>query len=110
MKSIMWRKRLNPKYTIDNHQLSMDEMLLLDDILLFPIKSIFWMFREIHNAAQEELASETEDITAELSELYMMLETGRITEEEFDAREKELLDRLDEIQERGSLIEEDREE
>jgi hypothetical protein len=85
-------------------------MLLLDDILLFPIKSIFWMFREIHNAAQEELASETEDITAELSELYMMLETGRITEEEFDAREKELLDRLDEIQERGSLIEEDREE
>jgi hypothetical protein len=85
-------------------------MLLLDDILLFPIKSFFWMFREIHNAAQEELASETEDITAELSELYMMLETGRITEEEFDAREKELLDRLDEIQERESLIEEDKEQ
>jgi hypothetical protein len=39
----------------------------------------------------------------------MMLETGRITEDEFDTREKELLDRLDEIQERGSLIE-DREE
>jgi hypothetical protein len=81
-------------------------MLIIDDILLFPIKSIFWMFREIHNAAQEELVSEAEAITAELSELYMMLETGRITEDEFDTREKELLDRLDEIQERGSLIEE----
>jgi len=85
-------------------------MFLLDDILLFPIKSIFWLFRELHNAAQEELASEAEAITTELSELYMMLETGRITEEEFDAREKELLDRLDEIQERGSLIEEDKEQ
>jgi hypothetical protein len=85
-------------------------MLILDDILLFPIKSILWIFREIHNAAQQELATEAETITAELSELYMMLETGRITEAEFDAQEKELLDRLDEIQERGSLIEEDREE
>jgi hypothetical protein len=85
-------------------------MLIIDDILLFPIKSIFWMFREIHNAAQQELATETEAITAELSELYMMLETGRITEAEFNVREKELLDRLDEIQERGSLIEEESEE
>ena len=85
-------------------------MLIIDDILLFPIKSILWMFREIHNAAQQELATETETITVELGELYMMLETGRITENAFDSREKELLDRLDEIQERGSLIEEDREE
>lgn len=30
----------------------------------------------------------------------MMLETGRLAEAEFDAREKELLDRLDLIQER----------
>jgi len=84
-------------------------MLIIDDILLSPIKGIFWIFRELHKAAQEELATEAETITQELSELYMMLETGRITEEEFDAREKELLDRLDEIQERGTLIEEDRE-
>jgi len=78
-------------------------MFILDDILLFPIKSIFWIFHEIHNAAQQELATEAESITAELSELYMMLETGRITEDEFDTREKELLDRLDVIQERGTL-------
>jgi len=86
-------------------------MLIIDDILLFPIKSILWIFREIHNAAQEDLASEAEAITTELSELYMMLETGRITEDEFDAREKELLDRLDKIQEQGTRTEdEDNEE
>lgn len=87
-------------------------MLIIDDILLFPVRSILWIFREIHNAAQQEIATEAEAITAELGELYMMLETGKITEAEFDTREKELLDRLDEIQEQGSLIkeEEDREE
>lgn len=77
-------------------------MLLLDDILLFPITGILWTFREIHKAAVQEMDSEAENITVQLSELYMMLETGKITEEEFDAREKELLDRLDQIQERGA--------
>lgn len=77
-------------------------MLLVDDVLLFPIHSIFWIFREVHNAAEQELANESEVITAELSELYMMLETGKITEEEFDAREKALLARLDKVQQYGT--------
>jgi hypothetical protein len=33
-----------------------------------------------------------------------MLETGKITESEFDNREKELLDRLDEIQDREAGV------
>jgi len=74
-------------------------MLFVDDILLFPVRSILWVFQEIHNAAQEEQANEAEAITAELSELYMMLETGKIAAGEFDTREKELLDRLDRLQE-----------
>ncbi len=73
-------------------------MLLVDDILLFPAKSLIWLFREIHNAALQEAAQESENITSQLSELYMMLETGKITEEEFDSRERIFLDRLDEIQ------------
>ena len=73
-------------------------MLLVDDLLLSPIKGIFWVFREIHDAAQQELAGEGEAITAALSELYMRLETGQITEAEFDAQEKALLDRLDRLQ------------
>lgn len=76
-------------------------MFILDDILLFPITGILWTFREIHNAALQEVNTEAENITVQLGELYMMLETRKITEEEFDAKEKELLDRLDARQERG---------
>ena len=80
-------------------------MLLIDDILLFPINSIFWVFSKIHEAVQNERDTEIEDITAELSEIYMMLETGILTEGEFNAREKKLLDRLDELQDRDTYIE-----
>lgn len=74
-------------------------MLIVDDILLFPARSILWIFREVHNAALRDRASEAERITARLSDLYMMLETGKISEAEFEAGEKELLDRLDQIEE-----------
>ncbi|HWR11663.1 MAG TPA: gas vesicle protein GvpG [Rectinemataceae bacterium] len=70
-------------------------MLLVDDILLFPFRSLMWIFREIDNAVEEDIAAEPEAITAKLGELYMMLETGQMTEAEFDAAEKVLLDRLD---------------
>ena len=74
-------------------------MLIVDDILLFPFRSIVWIFKQINSAAEQEMEGQEERITARLSELYMMLDTGRITEEEFEASEKELLDRLDEIEE-----------
>jgi len=73
-------------------------MFLVDDLLLSPIKGVVWVGRQIHDAAQQELAGESEAITAALSELYMKLETGQITEAEFDAQEKALLDRLDRLQ------------
>jgi len=74
-------------------------MFLLDDVLLFPVRSLLWVFKEIHNAAEAEQANEADAITAKLSELYMMLETGQMTEAEFDTAEKTLLDRLDAIRE-----------
>jgi hypothetical protein len=80
-------------------------MLLVDDILLFPARSLLWIFRELNNAARQEMENEAESITSELSDLYMMLETERITEDEFDAREKQLLDRLEMIQTRDTRIE-----
>jgi len=73
-------------------------MFLVDDLLMSPVKGVLWVFKEIHDAAQQELAGESEAITAALSELYMKLETGQITEEQFDAQEKVLLDRLDRLQ------------
>jgi hypothetical protein len=82
-------------------------MLLVDDILLFPIRSILWIFRELHDSARQEIENEADSITAELSDLYMMLETERITEDEFDAREKQLLDRLEMIQDLNTRIEDD---
>ena len=84
-------------------------MFLFDDILLSPLHGILWVAREVDKAAQEELANESGTIKADLSELYLMLETGRITEEEFDAREKMLLDRLDAISERLVAGEEEEE-
>ena len=85
-------------------------MLVADDVLLFPIRSLFWIFREVHKAAQEELENEAEALTTELSDLYMMLETGKISENEFDAREKELLDRLDKLEEDTTHVENEDEE
>jgi hypothetical protein len=73
-------------------------MLVIDDILLFPFRGLMFVFRGIQNAAQEEVAGDAEAIRTELRELYMMLETGKMAEEEFDAREKELLDRLEEME------------
>ena len=75
-------------------------MFLLDDILLSPLHGIFWVVRKVHDAAQQERDSEKETVTAQLTELYMRLETRQITEEEFNAQEKALLDRLDQIDKR----------
>ena len=85
-------------------------MFLIDDILMAPARGLLWIFKEIHHAAEEEQENEAEDITARLSELYMMLETGQMTESEFDAEEKTLLDRLDAIKEIGAGGEDDDEE
>jgi Gas vesicle protein G len=74
-------------------------MLFIDTILLSPVYGAIWAARQVHNAIVQEEADEPARITAELSELYMMLETRSITEAEFDAREKALLDRLDQLQE-----------
>lgn len=73
-------------------------MLLIDDILASPVRGLFWIFRELHNAVQEDAVNEVENITQQLSELYMMLETGKITEAEFDEREEGLLDWLDALE------------
>ena len=85
-------------------------MFLIDDILLFPLHSILWVFKEIHHAVEADMANESEAITAKLSELYMMLETGQVTEAEFNAAEKALLDRLDVLKERDAGAEEEEEE
>ena len=72
-------------------------MFLLDDILMIPARGFMAMLREVHNAAQEESASEAAEVRFELSELYLLLERQQVSEAEFDRRENELLDRLEQL-------------
>jgi hypothetical protein len=76
-------------------------VFLADDVVMFPFKSLFKVFKEIYNAAMQEMAAEADSIRTELSQLYLALEAGTLSEEAFDARERELLDRLDVIEEQG---------
>ncbi len=82
-------------------------MLLIDKILLSPIYATIWVARQVDHAIQQDRAAEPERIRTELSDLYMNLDTGRITEAEFTAREKELLDQLDRLEasESGPVVE-----
>ena len=84
-------------------------MFLIDNILLSPLHGVLWVAREVDKVTQEELANESGAIRADLSGLYLMLEKGQISEEEFDAREKMLLDRLDAMSERLAADEEEEE-
>lgn len=79
-------------------------MFMLDDLLLSPL---LWIFREINETVQREKAGEVETVTRSLSELYMKLDTGAITEEEFVAAETQLLDRLDALREQEDGREEE---
>jgi hypothetical protein len=76
-------------------------MFLLDDILLSPFKGLAWIFRELHRAADQEYANERDRLSDQLAKAYMMLETGQLGEAEFAALEKQILDRLDELNAAG---------
>lgn len=76
-------------------------MFILDDILLSPAKGFLWIVRELQKAAEAESANEADELTARLSTLYMQLETGQLSQEAFDAQEREILDRLDAIEQAG---------
>ncbi len=73
-------------------------MMVVDDILVFPFKSLLMVFREIYKAAIQEIEQEGERIRLELGELYLSLERGGIDDATFDERERDLLDRLDELE------------
>lgn len=71
---------------------------LLDDILLAPIKGVVFIARKIKEQAEGEFLNE-KGVRQELRELYRLLETAEISEEEFTEREEQLVERLEEIEE-----------
>ena len=75
-------------------------MFIIDDLLLAPARGIFYVFREVHRQAQQQAANEAEAVRMELAELYMMLETEKIPAEEFEKRESQLLDHLEQAESR----------
>lgn len=66
-------------------------------LLSIPFRGMIRVFEEVAKRAEEEIYNE-DAVKAELTDLYMKLEAGGITEEEFERREAELVQRLEEIE------------
>ncbi|MFC9478981.1 gas vesicle protein GvpG [Streptomyces griseus] len=65
---------------------------------LAPVRGTVWVLEQVVHAAEEEYY-DPEPVRARLAQLEQDLIDGLIDDEEFDRREDELLDRLDEIEE-----------
>ena len=71
-------------------------MLLIDDILLLPLKGVIWIGKKIYEVAEKEFSDEGL-IKEKVMELQLKFEMDEISEEEYNKQEKELLARLDAI-------------
>jgi len=74
-------------------------MFLLDDLLFSPMKGLMAIGRHIQETARQDIEAQEKAIVAELTELYRLVESGQIGDEDFNARESDLLDRLEGAQE-----------
>jgi hypothetical protein len=61
------------------------------------LKGVYMLGKKIHEIGMEEFLDE-DRVREDLKELYVLLEAGKISEEEFESREEELVDRLEEIE------------
>jgi len=67
---------------------------IIDDLLLLPVRTFTDIVKKIRDMAENELYGE-DKIKEELSKLQMMLETEKITEDEYNKAEAILLERLE---------------
>lgn len=70
---------------------------LLDDVLLSPVKLVHFIAKAASEEAMKELLDE-DGVRKKLRELYGLLESGKISETEFERQEKNLVDRLEQIE------------
>jgi len=82
-------------------------MFLIDDLFLAPFRGIKFVAESVYDAARDEIENERQALRDEMNDLYMQLETGEITEEEFERREDEILDRLEALEETEAALEPD---
>jgi len=71
-------------------------MFLIDSILLAPVKGVVWLGEKLNEVAEKEL-NDDGLIKQELMELQLRFELDEISEQEYNKKENELLDRLDAI-------------
>ena len=77
-------------------------MLLIDDLLLLPAKGLLGIVKKIRDMALEESEDTSEKIQRELLDLQMLFETDQISEEEYQKKEKDILERLEALKEPSS--------
>ena len=82
-------------------------MFLIDDIFLAPFRGLTFVAQAVYDAAEKEVENERQALRDELNDLYMQLELGDISEETFDRREEEILDRLDALREAEQTLDDD---
>jgi len=71
-------------------------MFLIDSILLAPVKGVIWLGKKINEVVEKE-TSDQGVIKEKLMELQLQFELDEISEEEYNKKEKEILERLDVI-------------
>ena len=70
---------------------------LLDDILFSPVNGVVWLGEKIKETAEADMFDESK-IYESLFALQMQLDMGEITEEEYQEKEAELMERMNEIE------------
>jgi len=69
-------------------------MLIIDDLLLLPVQMLWKIFQGVKDEADEELYPDEEQCKEKLLTLQMALETEQITEEDYEAEEEKIMERL----------------
>jgi hypothetical protein len=77
-------------------------MLIVDDILSSPARGLMFVLREINKAVQAERKDEQRRVMTQLSDLHRQFDEHSIAADAFDAQEKLLLDRLDNMRQEHS--------
>ena len=75
-------------------------MFLIDDILLAPVKGVVYIAKKIQEFAEEELEDTGDKLKRELLDIQMLFETDQISEEEYQKKEKDILQRLEALKEK----------
>jgi len=70
--------------------------LIVDDIILAPIKLPAWIAKKLSESAEKEMTDDSR-IYEDLLELQMRYEMGEISDKDYDKRETQLMEELEEI-------------